>query len=51
MKSRKVVVTIELWTEAQIKDLKNHLNWDFDDGKSTFNSIEQIQANVIKDDD
>jgi len=50
MKPRKVVVTMELWTDMPLKDLKSKMNYDIDPGHN-FVEIEQIQANVIKDDD
>ena len=49
-KSRKVVVTMELWTDIKLAVIKDERNWELQHS-SGYADIEQIQANVIKDDD
>lgn len=48
MKPRKVVLTMELETDAKLSDLRDKMQWIFPDGSKTM-ILKQIQANVVKD--
>lgn len=48
MKPRKVVVTMELETDAKLSDLRDKLQWTGPKGCRTL-FVKQIQANVVKD--
>ncbi len=48
MKTRKIVVSMEIETNASLKSLKNTETWKHDDEGFIF-KIKQIQVNVIKE--
>ena len=52
MQPRKVIVTLEILTDAKVKDLEDKTRWDFDylcyQGDTNFSIVEKPKVNVVK---